>query len=121
MPPGDRTQGGGVESLPGAKGRKSPKSTSNAQGGKSPNPKSTSDANGKESHKPNAPEVESIAIKSFSNALGKKNGGSSNNSIQSKEIVSYLKNRIHQPILLFPGSPNQFSKDADALLYLMIE
>jgi putative glycerol-1-phosphate prenyltransferase len=47
-------------------------------------------------------------------------GGSSNNSIQSKEIVSYLKYRIHQPILLFPGSPNQFSKDADALLYLSL-
>jgi putative glycerol-1-phosphate prenyltransferase len=47
-------------------------------------------------------------------------GGSSNNCIQSKEIVSYLKKRIHQPILLFPGSPNQFSKEADALLYLSL-
>lgn len=47
-------------------------------------------------------------------------GGSSNNSIQSKNIVNYLKKHIHQPILLFPGSSNQFSKDADALLFLSL-
>jgi phosphoglycerol geranylgeranyltransferase len=47
-------------------------------------------------------------------------GGSSNNSIQCKEIVVILKNRIHQPVLLFPGSPKQFSKAADALLYLSL-
>jgi putative glycerol-1-phosphate prenyltransferase len=47
-------------------------------------------------------------------------GGSSSNAIQCKEIISILKKQIHQPILLFPGSPKQFSKEADALLYLSL-
>jgi putative glycerol-1-phosphate prenyltransferase len=47
-------------------------------------------------------------------------GGSSCNSIQCNEIVSFLKKRIHQPIILFPGSPKQFTKEADALLYLSL-
>jgi phosphoglycerol geranylgeranyltransferase len=47
-------------------------------------------------------------------------GGSSNNSIRCKEIVSFLKKHIQQPILLFPGSPKQFSNEANALLYLSL-
>jgi len=47
-------------------------------------------------------------------------GGSSHTSIHCKEIVSFIKKRIEQPILLFPGSSNQFSKEADAILYLSL-
>ena len=34
--------------------------------------------------------------------------------------MSFLKKRIHQPVILFPGSPKQFTKKADALLYLSL-
>lgn len=47
-------------------------------------------------------------------------GGSSTTSIRCNEIVKFIKHRINQPVILFPGSTKQFSKEADAILYLSL-
>lgn len=47
-------------------------------------------------------------------------GGSLVISNQLDECVQHLKQSTDIPIILFPGSPNQVSKYADALLYLSL-
>lgn len=47
-------------------------------------------------------------------------GGSLVISHQLDEIIQAIKSRCAIPVLLFPGSPSQVSKYADALLYLSL-
>lgn len=47
-------------------------------------------------------------------------GGSLVISNQLDEVVQYIKANSSIPVILFPGSPNQVSKYADALLYLSL-
>ena len=47
-------------------------------------------------------------------------GGSLVISSHLDEVVSYIKSNCQIPVILFPGSPNQISKYADALLYLSL-
>jgi len=47
-------------------------------------------------------------------------GGSLVISSHLDEVVSYIKSNCQIPVILFPGSPNQLSKYADALLYLSL-
>jgi phosphoglycerol geranylgeranyltransferase len=47
-------------------------------------------------------------------------GGSLVISDHLDECIQYIKTACHIPILLFPGSPSQVSKYADALLYLSL-
>lgn len=47
-------------------------------------------------------------------------GGSLVISNQLDDIVSAIKQQCNIPVLLFPGSPSQISRHADALLYLSL-
>src|SRR5687767_13537203 len=47
-------------------------------------------------------------------------GGSLVISNQLDEVVQQIKSNCEIPVILFPGSPNQVSKFADALLYLSL-
>ena len=47
-------------------------------------------------------------------------GGSLVISNQLDEVVQYIKSNTSIPVILFPGSPTQVSKYADALLYLSL-
>ncbi len=47
-------------------------------------------------------------------------GGSLVISNQLDDVVQYIKANCEIPVILFPGSPNQVSKYADALLYLSL-
>jgi phosphoglycerol geranylgeranyltransferase len=47
-------------------------------------------------------------------------GGSLVISDHLDECIQYIKSKCNIPILLFPGSPSQVSKYADALLYLSL-
>ncbi len=47
-------------------------------------------------------------------------GGSLVISNQLDEVVQQIKAACDIPVILFPGSPSQISKDADALLYLSL-
>lgn len=47
-------------------------------------------------------------------------GGSLVISNHLDEVVQYIKTRCSIPVILFPGSPNQVSRYADALLYLSL-
>ena len=47
-------------------------------------------------------------------------GGSLVISNHLDEVVQYIKANCKIPVILFPGSPNQVSKYADALLYLSL-
>jgi phosphoglycerol geranylgeranyltransferase len=47
-------------------------------------------------------------------------GGSLVISNHLDEVVQYIKGSCAIPVILFPGSPNQVSKYADALLYLSL-
>jgi phosphoglycerol geranylgeranyltransferase len=47
-------------------------------------------------------------------------GGSLVISDHLDECVQHIKNNCTIPVILFPGSPSQISKDADALLYLSL-
>jgi phosphoglycerol geranylgeranyltransferase len=47
-------------------------------------------------------------------------GGSLVVSNQLDEIVLYIKQQCSIPVVLFPGSPSQISRHADALLYLSL-
>jgi putative glycerol-1-phosphate prenyltransferase len=47
-------------------------------------------------------------------------GGSLVISNQLDEVVQHIKSNCSIPVILFPGSPNQVSKYADALLYLSL-
>lgn len=47
-------------------------------------------------------------------------GGSLVVSNHLEEVVQYLKKHCSIPVILFPGSPSQVSKYADALLYLSL-
>jgi putative glycerol-1-phosphate prenyltransferase len=47
-------------------------------------------------------------------------GGSLVISNRLDEVVQYIKSRCAIPVILFPGSPNQVSRYADALLYLSL-
>jgi len=47
-------------------------------------------------------------------------GGSLVISNQLDEVVKQLKNACSIPVVLFPGSPSQISRHADALLYLSL-
>ncbi len=47
-------------------------------------------------------------------------GGSLVISNHLDEVVKYLKDHCSIPVILFPGSPSQISKHADALLYLSL-
>jgi putative glycerol-1-phosphate prenyltransferase len=47
-------------------------------------------------------------------------GGSLIISNHLDDVVKYIKARCAVPVILFPGSPNQVSKHADALLYLSL-
>jgi phosphoglycerol geranylgeranyltransferase len=47
-------------------------------------------------------------------------GGSLVISNHLDECVQHIKNNCSIPVILFPGSPSQISKDADALLYLSL-
>lgn len=47
-------------------------------------------------------------------------GGSLVISNHLDEVVQQIKNNCDIPVILFPGSPSQISKDADALLYLSL-
>lgn len=47
-------------------------------------------------------------------------GGSLVISYQLDEIIQAIKSRCDIPVILFPGSPSQVSKYADALLYLSL-
>jgi putative glycerol-1-phosphate prenyltransferase len=47
-------------------------------------------------------------------------GGSLVISNHLDECVQHIKNNCAIPVILFPGSPSQISKDADALLYLSL-
>lgn len=47
-------------------------------------------------------------------------GGSLVISYQLDEIIQAIKTRCDIPVILFPGSPSQVSKYADALLYLSL-
>src|SRR5690349_19675054 len=47
-------------------------------------------------------------------------GGSLVISDQLDECIDKIKKRCNSPVLLFPGSPSQISKHADALLYLSL-
>ena len=47
-------------------------------------------------------------------------GGSLVISNHLDEVVQYIKERCNIPVILFPGSPNQISRYADALLYLSL-
>lgn len=47
-------------------------------------------------------------------------GGSLVISNHLDEVVQYIKSNCSIPVILFPGSPNQVSKYADALLYLSL-
>ena len=47
-------------------------------------------------------------------------GGSLVISNHLDEVVQYIKSNCKIPVILFPGSPNQVSKFADALLYLSL-
>jgi phosphoglycerol geranylgeranyltransferase len=47
-------------------------------------------------------------------------GGSLVISNYLDECVQFIKRHCHIPVILFPGSPNQVSKYADALLYLSL-
>src|SRR4051794_36627666 len=45
-------------------------------------------------------------------------GGSLVISNHLDECIQHIKRHCHIPVILFPGSPSQVSKYADALLYL---
>lgn len=47
-------------------------------------------------------------------------GGSLVISNHLDEVVKSIKSRCHIPVILFPGTPSQVSKYADALLYLSL-
>jgi len=47
-------------------------------------------------------------------------GGSSANSKQVEFVVKFLKAKSSLPVVLFPGSNQQFSKNADGILYLSL-
>lgn len=47
-------------------------------------------------------------------------GGSLVISNHLDEVVSHIKRNCHIPVMLFPGSPSQITKHADALLYLSL-
>ena len=47
-------------------------------------------------------------------------GGSLVISNHLDDVVQYIKANCNIPVILFPGSPNQVSKYADALLYLSL-
>src|SRR6186997_1491211 len=47
-------------------------------------------------------------------------GGSLVISNHLDDVVQYIKSNCKIPVILFPGSPNQVSKYADALLYLSL-
>jgi putative glycerol-1-phosphate prenyltransferase len=47
-------------------------------------------------------------------------GGSTSNRIQLNTTVQKLKKHCEIPIILFPGSPDQVSKQADAILFLSL-
>lgn len=47
-------------------------------------------------------------------------GGSLVISNHLDEVVRYIKERCNIPVILFPGSPSQISRYADALLYLSL-
>jgi phosphoglycerol geranylgeranyltransferase len=47
-------------------------------------------------------------------------GGSLVISDHLDECIQFIKNKCTIPVLLFPGSPSQISKYADALLYLSL-
>ncbi len=47
-------------------------------------------------------------------------GGSLVISNHLDEVVQHIKNHCNIPVILFPGSPSQVSKYADALLYLSL-
>jgi phosphoglycerol geranylgeranyltransferase len=47
-------------------------------------------------------------------------GGSSFEGNHLDEIIERIKEKIHLPILLFPGNPSQISAEADAILFLML-
>lgn len=47
-------------------------------------------------------------------------GGSSFDGHHLDEILIGLKEKLHLPILLFPGNPSQISADADGILFLQL-
>ena len=47
-------------------------------------------------------------------------GGSLDVSNYTDQCVQLIKDRCDIPVILFPGSPNQLSRNADALLYLSL-
>jgi putative glycerol-1-phosphate prenyltransferase len=47
-------------------------------------------------------------------------GGSLVISSHLDQVVQYIKSHCNIPVILFPGSPSQVSKYADALLYLSL-
>jgi putative glycerol-1-phosphate prenyltransferase len=47
-------------------------------------------------------------------------GGSLVLSNHLNEVVQQIKSRCNIPVVLFPGSPSQVSREADALLYLSL-
>jgi phosphoglycerol geranylgeranyltransferase len=47
-------------------------------------------------------------------------GGSTFGGSHLDEIILYLKDNCSQPVLLFPGNPNQISSQADGILFLQL-
>jgi phosphoglycerol geranylgeranyltransferase len=47
-------------------------------------------------------------------------GGSLVTEPVTKRVVSELKRAVDQPVVLFPGAPNQVTEEADALLFLSL-
>jgi putative glycerol-1-phosphate prenyltransferase len=47
-------------------------------------------------------------------------GGSSHSALAVDQLVSALKQKLHLPVILFPGHASQLSGQADALLFLSL-
>jgi len=47
-------------------------------------------------------------------------GGSTSNNIQIESTLKILKKHFKKPIIIFPGSPDQVSSKADAILFLSL-
>src|SRR3990172_2127724 len=47
-------------------------------------------------------------------------GGSIITKGDLKKTVKFIKENTTKPIIIFPGSPNQIAKDADAILFLSL-
>lgn len=47
-------------------------------------------------------------------------GGSTTNRIELDNVITLLKTQCNKPIVIFPGSPDQISNKADAILFLCL-